>query len=58
MFTTSVSSNKYGVDDILEPEGLECFVCRVEKSKTEEPKLEEAWPDHTIRSSIAITKFY
>ena len=40
--------------DILEREHLECSVCRVQKGCGS--MLEEAWPDHAIRSSIPVTK--
>ena len=54
-----VSSNKYGVGDILERECLELSVGRVQqkaKPKGRGPTLEETRPDHTNRSSVAITK--
>ena len=60
MLFARVSSNKYGLGDILEQERLELSVGRVqEKAKPKGcgPILEETWPDHAIRSSvIAITK--
>ena len=54
-----VSSNKNGIGGILERERLECSVCRIQykaKPKGRGPTLEEARPDHAIRSTIAITK--
>ena len=56
-----VSSNKYGVWDILERERLELSVGWVQykaKPKRRGPTLEETRPDHAIRSSIAITKWF
>ena len=54
-----MSSNKYGVWDILERERLRHFVGWVQeeaKPKGRGPTLEETWPGHAIRSSVAITK--
>ena len=54
-----VSSNKYGVRDILERERLELPVGRVQlkaKPKGRGPSLEETRLDPAIRSSVAITK--
>ena len=45
--------------DILERERLELSVGQVQqtaKMKGHRPTLEETWPDHAIKSSIAITK--
>ena len=59
MLFARVSSNKYGVGDILEREHLELSVGRVQskaKPKGRGPTLEETRPDHAIRSSVAITK--
>ena len=59
MLFAHVSGNKYGVGDILERERMELSVVRVQepaKPKGRGPTLEETWPDHAIRSSVAITK--
>ena len=59
MLFARVSSNKYGVGDILERERLELFVGRVQKKakpKGRGPTLEETRLDHAIRRSAAITK--
>ena len=50
-----VSSNKYGVGDILEREASGALRWSgTIKSKTE-GSWEETWPDHAIRRSVAIT---
>ena len=59
MLFARVSSNKYGVGDILERECLEPSVGWVKqqaKPKGRGPTLEETRPDHAISSSVAITK--
>ena len=59
MLFARVSSNKYGVGDILGRERLELSVGQVQqtaKTKGHGPTLEETWSDHAIKSSIAITK--
>ena len=59
MLIARVSGKKYGVRGILEGERLGSSVCSVDKNaklKGHRPTLEEMWPDHAIRSSVAITK--
>ena len=56
MLIARVSSNKYGVGDILERESLELSVGRVQYQAKPKATLEETRPDHAIRSSVAITK--
>ena len=55
MLFARVSSNKYGVGDILERERLELSVGQT-KPKGRGPISEETRLDHAIRSSVAITK--
>ena len=54
-----VSCNKYGVGDILGTRAsgaLRWSGTIKSKLKGRGPTLEETWPDHAIRSSVAITK--
>ena len=59
MLSARVSSNNYGVGDIIERERLELSVGRVQqlaKPKGRGPTLEETQPDNAISRSVAITK--
>ena len=54
-----VSSNKYGIGDVLKRERLDLSIGRVQlkaKPKGRGPTLEETRTDHAIRSSVAVTK--
>ena len=50
-----MSSNKYGVGIYLNESVWSSPLVRA-KPKGRGPTLEETWPDHAIRSSVAITK--
>ena len=53
------SSIKYGIGDILEHEASGAPLVGYNKKQNQrvvDPTLEETWPDHAIRSSVAITK--
>ena len=59
MLIAHVSNNKYGIGEVLERERLQftvCWVQRIAKLKGRGPTIAEVWPNHVIRSSVAITK--